>query len=101
MQRSICDSFRNGTIEHKLFRGFIESRLVDVRSIPLVGQFTDLALIESAFDLTAPVERAIGHDLLERDRGQRWLGSLRSANSAGRFFTAIGGFVVFGRKPSP
>ncbi len=98
MQRFVCDSFRNGAIGHELYRRFIESRLVDVRSIPLVGHFTDLALIESAFNLTASVERAIGQNLLERDRAQRWLESLRSADSAGRFFTAVGGFVVFGRK---
>lgn len=98
MQRFVCDSFRNGAIGHELYRRFIESGLLDVCSIPLVGQFTDLALIESAFDLTASVEKAIGQNLLERDRAQRWLESLRSAFSAGRFFTAIGGCVVFGRK---
>jgi len=71
---------------------------VDVVSIPLVGQFTDLAVIESAFDLTASVEQAVEQGLLERGRGHRWLESLRSAQSANRFFTAVGGFVVFGRK---
>jgi ubiquinone/menaquinone biosynthesis C-methylase UbiE len=98
MQRFICDSFRNGAIGHQLYRRFIESGLVDVRAIPLVGQFADLGLIENAFDLTASVERAIAQNLIESGRAQRWLESLRSASSAGRFFTAIGGFVVYGRK---
>jgi hypothetical protein len=98
MQRFICDSFRNGAIGHQLYRRFIESGLVDVRAIPLVGQFADLGLIENAFDLTASVERAIAQNLIEGGRAQRWLESLRSASCAGRFFTAIGGFVAYGRK---
>lgn len=98
MQRFVCDSFRNGSIGHELYRRFIECRLMDVRSIPLIGRFTDLALIETAFDLTGSVERAIGRNLLDRQRGERWLESLRSAETASQFFTAIGGFVAFGRK---
>jgi ubiquinone/menaquinone biosynthesis C-methylase UbiE len=98
MQRFVCDSFHNVAIGHELSRRFSESRLTDVVSIPLVGQFTDLPLIESAFALTASVQRAIGQNLLERGRAERWLESLRSAHSAGRFLTVVGGFVVFGRK---
>lgn len=98
MQRFVCDSFRNGAIGHQLYRRFIELRLTDVVAIPLLGQFPDLALIENAFDLTGSVERAIRQGLLELDRARRWLESLRSAHCENRFFTAVGGFVVFGRK---
>lgn len=81
-----------------LYRRFFESRLVDVRSTPLINHFTDLALIENAFDVGDSVERAIEQKLLERGRASVWLESLRAASSAGQFSTAVGGFVVFGRK---
>ncbi|MFZ0212539.1 MAG: methyltransferase domain-containing protein [Candidatus Acidiferrales bacterium] len=98
MQRFICDSFRNGHIGHRLYKRFLDCGLADVQSIPLIGQFTDLALIESAFDLGACVERAIGQKLLQAERAALWLESLRSADRAGQFFSAIGGFIAFGRK---
>ncbi len=98
MQRFVCDSFRNGGIGHQLYRFFIECGLVDVYSMPMVGQFTNLALIESGFDLTASVERAVEQDLLQKAPAMRWLESLRSADRLGRFSSAVGGFITFGRK---
>jgi ubiquinone/menaquinone biosynthesis C-methylase UbiE len=98
MQRFICDSFQNGYIGHRLYKCFLDFRLADVQSIPLIREFTDLALIESAFDLSASVERAIEKGLLQSEPGLHWLESLRSASRAGQFFSAIGGFITFGRK---
>ena len=98
MQRFICDRFRHGDIGHRLYRRFLECGLEDVRAIPLVGRFTDFKLIENAFDLPAAVERAVGQKLIERERAARWLESLRQAARAERFFSAIGGFITFGRK---
>jgi ubiquinone/menaquinone biosynthesis C-methylase UbiE len=98
MQRFVCDSFRNGNIGHRLYRLFLDCGLVDVHSMPLVGQFTNLALIESGFDLTASVGRAVEQNVLQREPAMRWLESLRSADRAGSFFSAVGGFITFGRK---
>lgn len=98
MQRFVCDGFRNGSIGHRLYSRFLASGLVDVQSIPVVGRFTDFALIEHAFDLKASMERAVAQNLLERERASRWLESLCLADRAGRFFSAIGGFIAFGRK---
>ena len=98
MQRFICDGFRHGDIGHRLYRRFLECGLDDVRAIPLVGRFTDFKLIESAFDLPATVERAAEQKIVERERGARWLESLREVNRTGKFFAAIGGFITFGRK---
>jgi ubiquinone/menaquinone biosynthesis C-methylase UbiE len=99
MQRFICDKFQHGAIGHWLYRRFLELELTEVHAKPLVRNFTDLQLIESAFDLTASVGRAIQQHLLEADKGMRWLDSLRSASQYGRFTSAIGGFITFGRKP--
>jgi ubiquinone/menaquinone biosynthesis C-methylase UbiE len=98
MQRFICDGFRNGDIGHRLYRRFLEFGLVDVQSIPLIGHFTDFALMESAFDLSASVERATAEKRLDAHRARPWLESLRSAARSGRFSASVGGFAVFGRK---
>jgi ubiquinone/menaquinone biosynthesis C-methylase UbiE len=100
MQRFICDSFHQGVIGHCLYRQFLELGLKDVRATPLMQNFADLPLIESAFDLTASVARAIEQHWIEADKGTRWLDSLRSASKAGQFVSAIGGFITFGRKRS-
>lgn len=98
MQRFICGGFRHGDIGHRLYRRFLERGLEDVRAIPLVGAFTDFKLIESAFDLPASIERAVGQKVVASEQAARWLDSLREAGDAGRFFAAIGGFITFGRK---
>lgn len=98
MQRFICDSFHNGSIGHRLYRRFLDVGFVDVKSTPLVQNFADLPLIETAFDLTASVERAVKQRLLPIDQAMQWLVSLRSAHHTGHFIAAIGGFITFGRK---
>ncbi len=98
VQRFICDHFRNGAIGHRLYGMFLELGLNDVQSTPLLRHLTDLALLESAFDLSASVRVAVEHGVLESQRAMGWLESLRSASAAGRFFSAIGGFITFGRK---
>ncbi len=98
MQRFLCDGFRHGDIGHRLYRAFLECGFADVRTIPLVGRFTDFGLIESAFDLPASVERAVEQKLIEAERAARWLESLREAARVGDFFSVIGGFITFGRK---
>jgi hypothetical protein len=98
MQRFICDGFRNGSIGHRLYRRFLACGLAEVQSIPLVGQFTNFVIIESAFDLSVSMEGAIARNLLERKRAELWLESLKAADRAGQFFSAVGGFIVFGRK---
>ncbi len=98
VQRLICDSFHNGSIGHRLYRCFVDLGFVDAQSTPLVQNFADFPLIESAFDLTASVERAVKQDLLRVDQAMLWLDSLRSASQSGQFISAIGGFITCGRK---
>jgi hypothetical protein len=63
-----------------------------------VGRFTNFDLIENDFSLSASVERAIEQKVVQREAAMPWLESLRSAHREGRFFSAIGGFITFGRK---
>jgi hypothetical protein len=60
--------------------------------------FADFPLVETAFDLTASIERAVKQDLLRADQTMLGLDSLRSASHASHFISAIGGFITFGRK---
>ena len=99
MQRFICDRFHSGSIGHRLYGMFLERGLVQVGSIPLVRNVTDLKLLESAFDLTASVKLAAAQGILESQRGRHWLDSLQAASAAGRFLSTVGGFITAGVKP--
>lgn len=99
MQRSICDGFRHGGIGHELARRFKRLGLADVQATPLMREMTDLALVESAFDLRASAKRAAEAGVITRQQATDWLASLAAASDAGEFFCAVGGFLAFGRKP--
>ena len=97
MQRFICDGFRNGRIGHELYRRFKDLGLTDVQATPYTRELTDLAHVESAFNLRTSTERAVNAGLISRPRATDWLASLFAAHDAGRFFCAVGGFLAFGR----
>lgn len=98
LQRFVCDQFLNGAIGHRLYGMFLDAGLADVQSAPLLRPVMDLGLIESAFDLNACLALVVDRGLLEQERANRWIESLRSAARAGRFFSAVGGFITSGRK---
>ncbi len=98
MQRFICDGFRNGGIGHALYRRFQDLGLTDVQATPNFRAFTDLDLVENAFDLRASTRRAVEAGLIDASRADAWLASLTAAHDAGRFFGTVGGFLAFGRK---
>jgi SAM-dependent methyltransferase len=98
MQRFICDGFRNGGIGHELYRRFKRLGLADVRATPLTRALTDLALVESAFDLRASTERAADAGVIAPRRAAEWLASLAAARDAGEFCCVVGGFLAFGHK---
>lgn len=99
MQRSISDRFRNGCIGHQIYRRILELGFIDVHSTPLVHNFADFKLIETAFDLTASVEHAVKQGRLHAEQAMLWLESLHSASHSGHFMSTIGGFITYGRKP--
>jgi len=99
MQRFICDGFRNGRIGHELYRRFKDLGLADVHVTPLTRELTNLALVESAFDLRASAHRAADAGVVAQQQATDWLASLAVARDAGRFFCAVGGFLAFGCKP--
>jgi ubiquinone/menaquinone biosynthesis C-methylase UbiE len=99
MQRAICESFHNGAMGHELRRRFKHLGLAEVSSLPLIREYTDWALVESAFDLTAATHRAVETGLLTPQRATDWLASLAAARDAESFSCAVGGYLACGRKP--
>jgi SAM-dependent methyltransferase len=99
MQHFICDGFRNGAIGHQLYRRFRDAGLVDVEARLLGRAMTDFALVESAFDLRASARRAADMGMLTAAQAADWITCLEEADRADRFFCAVAGFLVSGRKP--
>ncbi|MGI8854790.1 MAG: methyltransferase domain-containing protein [Thermomicrobiales bacterium] len=99
MQHFICDGFRNGAIGHQLYRRFQEAGLVEVEARLQGRAMTDFAPVESAFDLRASARRAAAEGVLTEGQAADWIASLEEADKAGRFFCAVAGFLVSGRKP--
>lgn len=95
----ICDGFRNGGIGRELYRRFQDLGPTNVQATPITRELTDLAHVESAFDLRASTQRAVAADMIAQERATAWLASLAEAQDIRRFFGAVGGFLAFGQKP--
>lgn len=100
MQHYICDGFRNGAIGHQLYRRFQQAGLTDVQPTLLGRAMTDFPLVESALDLRASARRASTEGIVTAAVAADWIAYLEEADKAGRFFCAVAGFLVSGRKPS-
>lgn len=99
MQRFICDGFRNGTIGHQLYRRFQDAGLIEVEAQLSGRAMTDFAHVESAFDLRASARRAADAGVLTVAQATDWIDYLEEADRTARFFCAVAGFLVSGRKP--
>ncbi len=100
MQHAICDGFRNGAIGHQLFRRFQEAGLIDVQAELMGRAHTEFAFVERAFDLRASARRAAEEGIVTAAEATDWITALEEADRAGRFFCAVAGFLVSGRKPT-
>lgn len=94
-----CDDVRHGWIGRQLPGLCHEAGLADVVVQPITLPSTSLAEIEHLGRLTVTVERAVAAGSISPEAGDAWLADLRERDAAGRFFSAITGFVVAGRKP--
>jgi hypothetical protein len=67
--------------------------------VPVTAWLPTLALASQVFGLEEAAERAQNDGLISSADAARWLEQLAEADRTGRFFSAITGFVVAGRKP--
>ncbi len=79
-----------------LFKGL---RLIDIAVVPVPVLLTDYPLADEIIGLRGAVESAQGAGGVSAAEAATWVGHLEEAIKTGRFFSAIIGFCVVGRKP--
>lgn len=94
-----CDDVRHGWIGRQLPGLFHAAGLADIAVQPITLTSTSFAEIEHLGRLSTAVEHAVAAGSISPEAGDAWLAALRQRDAAGRFFSAITGFVVAGRKP--
>jgi ubiquinone/menaquinone biosynthesis C-methylase UbiE len=93
------DGVRNGWIGRQLPGLFKEQGLTEVAVATQTFITADLALASNLFELWATAERARTSGTIPAEEIAAWWSHLEQAASAGRFFAALTGFIVSGRKP--
>ncbi|HET8521795.1 MAG TPA: methyltransferase domain-containing protein [Thermomicrobiales bacterium] len=93
-----CDGYRDGWMGRKLPGLFRAARLTEVTVEPVTVLLTDLVQANAVLALEDTVTRAVAAESVAEAAGAAWLDGLRTASEAGRFFAAISGFIVAGRK---
>jgi hypothetical protein len=94
-----CDSLRNGWAGRRLPTHFQEVGLVEVGIVPVTLVWNDYAQATEMLRLGSIVEHAQKAGVVAPTEAEEWLRSLEQADQRGRFFSAITGFHVSGRKP--
>jgi ubiquinone/menaquinone biosynthesis C-methylase UbiE len=95
-----CDGFRDGWMGRRLLGLFREAGLTEIAVEPVTVLLTDLSQANAVLALEDTVARAGAEGIVAEAAGVAWLDGLRTAAEQGRFFAAISGFMVAGRKPS-
>jgi ubiquinone/menaquinone biosynthesis C-methylase UbiE len=96
---SFCDGYRDGWMGRKLPGLFRAAGLAEITVEPVTVLLTDLAQANVVLALEDTVTRAGAEGGAAEAAGADWLDGLRAASEAGRFFAAVTGFMVAGRKP--
>ncbi len=94
-----CDGYQDGWMGRRLPGLFREAGLAEIVVEPVTVLLTDLAQANAVLALEDTVARAGAAGVVSEAEGAAWLDGLRAASEAGRFFAAISGFIVVGRKP--
>ena len=99
IREAVADATQNGTMgrrHHGLFR---KVGLVDVAVHPLTFTTTEFAVIDGIAGITRHLETLVGTGTVAAEAGEAWQDQVEEADREGRFFAALTGFVVVGRKP--
>jgi ubiquinone/menaquinone biosynthesis C-methylase UbiE len=95
----LCDSHGSGWIGRQLRGLFLAAGLTEVRVFADTLMFTDYTQANQVFNLQETVIHAQAAGVVSPTDVNRWLNHLEEANQAGKFFAAVTGFFVSGRKP--
>ncbi len=94
-----CDGYQDGWMGRRLPGLFREAGLAEVAVEPVTVLLTELAQGNAILAIEDTVARAQAAGAVTETEGAAWLDVLRTADRTGRFFAAITGFLVSGRKP--
>jgi hypothetical protein len=78
---------------------FLEAGLDGVEAHPKTLVSSDLDVADRVFSFFATADGLVDAGTISRDDADHWTAELRSADSAGRFFTSYTGFLVSGTRP--
>ena len=99
IREAVADATQNGTMgrrHHGLFR---KVGLVDIAVHPLTFTTTEFAAIDGIAGIVRHRESLVRTGTITAAAGESWQREVDEADRAGRFFAALTGFVVVGRKP--
>ncbi len=94
-----CDKQRNGWMGRQLLATASACGLLDVTPHAFTAIFTDWPVASRMLDLEASAEQAAAAEVISHSDAVRWVDDLAERAATGRFFSAMTGFTVSGRKP--
>ncbi len=93
-----CDRFPSGWIGRRMRALFLDAGLADVETHPKTLVCNDLEIADQVFSFFATADGLVNAGTISADDADRWIGELRGADAAGRFFTSYTGFLVSGTR---
>lgn len=93
-----CDHIRNGWIGRQLPSLFKEAGLKEIDIYPRTFVITDYTLANRFWNLREAAKRAQEAKIISGIQGTRWIAYLEEVNREKRFFAALTGILVKGRR---
>lgn len=93
------ENIRHGWIGRQLPALFKNCGLSDIRASLIGTSTSSFKLAERVLSLRRNVGKASREGLISPQQARQWMDDLQKAGEEDRFFAAIGGLQVFGRKP--
>ena len=93
-----CDRQRNGWMGRQLRAMAAGCGLLDVSVAPFTAVIADWQAADRLFDLRGSMGQALAEDVISPAEATAWLADLADRAASGRFFSALSGFTVGGRK---
>lgn len=93
-----CDSSGSRWIGRQLRRLFLEAGLTEIGVFAETLMFTDYTTANHVLQLQEAAARAEAAGVVSSTVAKQWVNDLEQAHQAGRFFAAVTGFCVSGRK---
>ena len=94
----ICDNYPNGWMGRQLPILFSECGLTDIKVVSDTLWLTDFAFTEKAMELRETATKLVEQGIMSKDEIAAWLQEQEERGRTGRFFAAVTGFAVSGRK---